>query len=88
MKKLISFTAIAALAAMVACGPSQADIDAKNKLVADSTEAARITDSTNMANVAAEATRVADSTAAATEAARVADSIATAATAKPKKGGK
>jgi hypothetical protein len=85
MKKVLSFTAIAALAAMVACGPSQEEIDAKNKqtrdsMMADSTrkadDAMRMTDSTNKANEAKAAweKQVADSTA-------MADSLA-------KKGGK
>ena len=53
MKKVLSFIAIAGLAAsIVACGPSKAEIEAKEKATQDSI---RIADSTANAAMAAEA---------------------------------
>ncbi len=73
MKKVLFLTAIAALATMVACGPSKEEVEAKEKarrdsIAADSTKqadearAAAVADSTNRAQMEADAAkRTADS---------------------------
>jgi hypothetical protein len=68
MKKVLSLTAIAALATMVACGPSKAELEKKEQERKDSIEAAEkkkadeareqwVTDSTNKATMEAEAAK-------------------------------
>lgn len=89
-RKFLPLMLVAVLTApIVSCGPSQEEIEAEKKRVADSiatveAEAKRVSDS--IASAEAEAKRVADSIVAAeAEAKRVADSIEAA---KSKKGGK
>jgi len=73
MKKVLSIIAIAAVSAtFVACGPSQAELDAAAKNTADSLENVRIQDSTN---AAIETQRVNDSIAQADAAKKIADSL-------------
>jgi hypothetical protein len=80
MKKFILVAVVAGMTALVSCGDGGAAVEAAR--VADST---RIADSNAVVMAADEATRVADSVAADAEATRVADSVAAAAPA-PVKG--
>jgi hypothetical protein len=89
MKKVLSFFAIASLAvATVACGPSKAEIEAKEKAKQDSLMEVAKADS--IAKAAAEQAEAAAMAAKADSLAQVAkaDSIAKAEEAKGKKGGK
>ena len=77
MKKVLSTVAIASLAfAIVACGPSKAELEAKAKAVADSMSAAAAADSAKAAADAAAAQAKADSAAAADKAAADAAALA------------